>query len=166
MRKETKKSTVVLKAGVVIRHRGRILLIRERNNRTLKYKWNIIKGTFDPKKDTSIISTAIREACEEAGAKISLKYFLGIYYLKDDRSALTMFTFVADLLNPQVKAPSPQTQAKYGSDRVIGVKFFTKQELSKLKPADFIGERGYLSVQDYLKGIRFPLDILKVLPPQ
>ena len=165
-KKSTKNYTVKLKAGIVIRHRGKVLLIRERNNRLHQYRWNIIKGTFEPGKDSSILETAVREAREEAGAKIKLKYFLAAYYLLDGQNALMMLTFVADLLDPRVGAPSPKLQSKYGSDNVIGVKLFTKKDLTKLKPKDFVGMRGYLAIQEYLKGTRFPLGMNKILPPK
>ena len=36
----------------------------------------------------------------------------------------------------------------------------------KLKPKDFVGMRGYLAIQEYLKGTRFPLGMIKILPPK
>lgn len=165
-KKNTKRFIIKLKAGVIVRYRGRVLLIRERNNRTHHYKWNIIKGTFEPGKDSSILETATREAREEANAKIKLKYFLATYYLLDKQNALMMFTFIADLLDPRAGVSPQEIQSKYGNENVIEVKFFTRQELSKLKPKDFIGMRGYLAIQEYLKGTKFPLSIIKTLPPK
>lgn len=165
-KKNIKEYVTTLKVGVIARYRGRVLLIRERNNRTRRYAWNIIKGTFEPGKDNSIFDTAIREAKEEANAKIKLKYFLATYYLLDGRDALMMFTFVADLLDPRVRVPPQKLQAQYGNDNVIEVRLFTEQQLSRLKPKDFIGMRGYLATRDYLKGIKFPLNIVIILPPK
>lgn len=165
-RNTEKEYEIKLKAGVVVCYRGRVLLIRELNRNTNCYKWNIIKGMFEPGKDASILETAVREAKEEANAKIKLKYFLSTYYLLDKNNSIMMFTFIADLLDPHIKALPKEVQAKYGEDDVIEVKFFTKQELLKLKPEDFIGTRGYLAIQDYLKGIRFPLSIIQTLPPK
>lgn len=165
-KKNIKEYVTTLKVGVIARYRGRVLLIRERNNRTHRYAWNIIKGTFEPYKDDSIFDTAIREAREEANAKIKLKYFLATYYLLDGRDALMMFTFVADLIDPRVQVSPQKLQAQYGNDNVIEVRLFTKQQLSRLKPKDFIGMRGYLATRDYLKGIKFPLNIVIILPPK
>lgn len=165
-KKNIKEYVTTLKVGVIARYRGRVLLIRERNNRTRRYAWNIIKGTFEPDKDDSIFDTTIREAKEEANAKIKLKYFLATYYLLDGRDALMMFTFVADLLDPRVQVSPQKLQAQYGNDNVIEVRLFTEQQLSRLKPKDFIGMRGYLATRDYLKGVKFPLNIIKILPPK
>jgi len=167
-KRSIKKKNIVttLKVGVIALYRGRILLIREQNNSTHRYAWNIIKGSFEPSKDDSILDTAIREAEEEANAKIKLKYFLANYYLLDGRKALMMFTFVADLLDPRVRISPRKVQAQYGCDKVIKAKLFTKQQLLRLKPEDFIGMRGYLATRDYLKGIKFPLSMIVILPPK
>ena len=166
-RKKHKKFVIKLKAGVVVRYRGRVLLIRERHNPTHPYRWNIIKGTFEPAKDPSIFHTAIREAHEEAHARIQLRYFLGVYYLRDGNKSLTMLTFIADLLNSPRKTSKRKRQPpqKNGED-IIETRLFTKKELATLKPKDFVGTRGYLAVQDYLRGKRFPLKALTILPPK
>lgn len=163
-KEKTKEYEVKLKAGVVVYHKRRVLLIRELNRNTNCYKWNIIKGTFEPGKDASILETAIREAKEEANAKIKLKHFLSTYYLLYKQNALMMFTFSAELLNQDVKALPKNIQAKYGEDDIIEVKFFTKQELLRLKPEDFIDTRGYFALHDYLKGKKIPLEIFNVIP--
>ena len=157
---------IKIKAGVIARHQGRVLLIRELNRCTGRYKWNMIKGTFEPAKDASILDRAIREAWEEAGARIKLKYFLSAYYLRDGRDALMTFVFVADLVNKNFGVLPKTVQAKYGEDTVIKVKLFTKKELLQLKPPDFIGQRGYLAVREYLTGTKYPLRIVQTLPPQ
>lgn len=166
MLKDFKNYEIKLKAGVVARYKGRVLLIKERHNPKHDYKWNIIKGTFEPGKDASILETAIREAKEEANAKIKLKYFLSAYYLLDGNKSLMMFAFIADLLDPKIEVSPQEIQMKYGDESVIEVKLFNKQELSKLKPEDFVGRRGYLAVRDYLKGTKFPLNAVQTLPPK
>lgn len=164
-RKKHERSLVKLKAGVVIQYRGRVLLIRERHNPTHPYRWNIVKGTFEPGKDLSIMHTAIREAREEAHAKIKLRHLLGIYYLLDGHTSITMFTFIADLLKSSSKISEKRSRLsqKNGED-IIEAKLFTKKELTVLKPKDFVGLRGYLAIQDYLHGKRFPLGCLTTLP--
>lgn len=158
---------VKLKAGVIVRHRGKVLLIRERHNSRHPYRWNIIKGTFEPGRDASILDAAIREAREEANAKIKLKWFLGSYYLLDSRDALMMFTFIADLLNSNIQVLPEENQAKYSkSENIAEVRLFTRKELTQLKPKDFVGLRGYLAIRDYLKGTKFPLGVINTLSPK
>lgn len=164
-KKNAKDYVIKLKAGVVIRYRGRVLLIRERHNPAHQYRWNIIKGTFEPGKDPSLLEAAVREAREEASAKIKIMWLLSTYYLLDGKNALMMFTFIADLLDRRVKVLPEKLQAKYSKrERITEVKFFTKKELIRLKPEDFVGMRGYLAIRDYLQGKRFSLKVLTTLP--
>ena len=167
-KKMVPRYTVTLKASVVIRHHGKVLLIRERHNPRHPYRLNIIKGSFEPGKDISIFDAATREAREEANAKIKLKYLLSAYYLLYEQNALMTFTFIADLLNPRhVGVVSKKLQAQYSkTKRINEVKFFSRKELARLKPKDFVGMRGYVAIQDYLKGIRFSLAAVKTLPPK
>ena len=159
---------IKLKASVIVRHQGKILLIREHHDPKHPYRLNIVKGTFEPDRDTSILETAVREAREEANAKIKLKYLLGAYYLLDGHNAIMTFTFIADLLNPKdIGIVSEKLQATYSkTEKVNMVRLFSRKELAKLKPKDFVGMRGYLAIQDYLKGTKFPLETLKALTPK
>jgi len=166
-KKKAKSYKVIIKVGVIIRQKTKVLLIRERHNPTDDFKWNIVKGTFEPEKDRSLIEAAKRESKEEADANIKLKYFLSTYYLLDNGTALIMFTFVANLLNSKVRVLPKKTQAKYSStEKIAEVKLFSKEELRRLKPKDFVGMRGYLAIQDYLKGVRTSLNIIQTLPPK
>lgn len=157
-----KSYVVKLKAGVIVRQGSQVLLIRERNNRIHQYRWNIIKGTFEPGKDSNIIETAIREAKEEANARIKVKYFLSTYYLLDGNNAIMMFTFIADLIS-QIDVLTRNQGVESNNENITRVKFFSRQELSSLKPEDFVGMRGYLAIQDYLEGKKFPLSTMVAL---
>lgn len=164
--KNAKDYIIKLKAGVIVRYHGKVLLVRERHSPANYYKLNIIKGTFEPDKDDSILETAVREAREEANARIKIKWLLSTYYLLHGKNALMMFTFIADLINPrQVKVLPENIQFRHSErERIIEVKLFTRKELAKLKLKDFVGMRGYLAVQDYLQGKKFPLELLITLP--
>lgn len=165
MKKNNRDFQIKLKAAVIVQYRQRVLLIRELNNRTKQYRWNVIKGTFEPSKDRDIMATAIREAYEEARARIVLRHLLGIYYLRDQQDSITTFTFLADLVSSKVGLASKEQQARYrmGED-IIEIKFFTRDELQKLQLKDFVGKRGFLAIQDYLNGKKYPLLILQTLP--
>lgn len=165
--RQTQHISIKLKAGVIIQYQKKVLLIQELNNRTGKHALNIIKGTFEPWQDTNIMDTAVREAREEANARVQLRSLIGIYYLKDGADALMMFTFVADLLDPNVYTAQKDVQKRYRLDEnITEVKFFTKNELTKLTAEDFVGIRGYLAIQDYLAGKHFPLELLRTLSPR
>ena len=158
---------VKLKAGVIVQHQSKILLIKELNNHTGQYGWNIIKGTFEPRQDATVMDTAVREAREEANAKISLRHLLGIYYLLYKSSSITMFTFVADLLDPKVFISPKEKQIKYRrNEDITEVKFFKRRELENLSPESFIGTYGYLATRDYLSGKKYPLSLITTLPPR
>lgn len=157
-------SSVTLKAGVVIVHHGRVVLIKERNNRTGRYAWNIVKGTYDARHDRSIQATAVREAWEEARAKVTLRAFIGTYYLRDRGRGLLLFAFTAHLKNQTFGTAPAWVQRTYrGNEHVTAVRLFSRAELRRLRPQDFIGRRGYLVIQDYLAGYAQPLDRIRTL---
>ncbi len=156
---------VVIKVGAVARYQKKVLLVRERHNPAHPYRWNIIKGTFEPARDPSIVHALTREAREEARAHIKVKHLLGVYYLRDGHTSLTMFTFIADLLAPPKKIKRKRVFRNNEED-IIETRLFTETELAKLKLKDFVGTRGYLAVQDYLRGKRFPAGLITTLPPK
>ncbi len=153
---------IKLKAAALIRHRGKVILIRERHNPLKPHRLNIVKGTFEPEKDSTIQAAAIREAKEEAGAKIKLKHLLGISHLRYEGDDIITFTFVADLVGTKFGVAAVEQQATFGSpESIADVKLYTRKELASFKPKDFVGVRAYQAVQDYLKGKKFSLDALK-----
>ena len=152
----------VVKTGVLIQKRGKLLLIKEKGWANKKYLWNIVKGTFDPQKDKDIFETAKREAWEEAGATIRVRDILNILFLKKRPGVFIQFNFVADLVGSRVAIANRNMQRKYRED-ITELRFFTKEELRRMRRNKFIGERTYQSVRAWLRGERHSKSLLPKL---
>jgi ADP-ribose pyrophosphatase YjhB (NUDIX family) len=153
-------SNINLKVGVLASHKGSLLLIKEINSKDRKYYWNIIKGTFDLKKDIDLLATARREALEEAGVKISIKGFLGVMTKSKKDSTTIQINLIATLANKNFKLASKSEQHKENED-ICEVKFFTKNDLKKIKKGDFMNERAFVATREWLEGKKSDISRLK-----
>jgi ADP-ribose pyrophosphatase YjhB (NUDIX family) len=154
---------IIVKVGVLVEQRGKLLLIREKGWKDHRYHWNIVKGTFEPEQDKDLLDAAQREAKEEANASISVESLLNIIYLQKDNQTLIQFNFVAKLIGSHFSLSEPQQQKKYRtSEEIVDIKLFRKQDLKKMKKSEFIGERTYVSIRAWLKRRRSGLDIIEI----
>ncbi len=143
----------ILKIGVLIEDKGKLLLIKEQGWQDGRYKWNIIKGTYDPLKDEDLTDTATRESFEEAKAKIQIKSLLNILYLKKNNQPFIQFNFVAKLKSikkTQKKSTELLTHDDGRKENIVEVKFFNKDELKQLKLNELMGERTHVAIKDWL----------------
>ena len=155
-------NNAIVKVGILIQKGRELLLIKERGWADKKYHWNIVKGSFDPKKDADLFETAEREAKEEAGASIRIKNLLNILYLKKLSGVFMQFNFVVDLVGSNVTIANKKKQRSYSlNEDIIELRFFSKTELEKMKKKEFIGERAYLSVQAWLREKNYPTKLLR-----
>ena len=158
------KRDIIIKAGVLIVKHSKLLLIKERRGRDGKYCWNIVKGTFEPEKDRDFVETATREAKEEANASITIKNLLHVLYLKERERIFIQFNFVADLVGTRFAVSPKEKQRTYRKDEdIIDVRLFSKRDLKNMKRAEFMGARAYRAIQDWLKGERHELGLLKTV---
>lgn len=155
---------ILIKVGVLVVHRGKLLLIKEKAGRNSQYHWNIIKGTYDPEQDKSPFDTARREAKEEANAAIKIKKLLNILYLQKDHKTFIQFNFVADLPRLRFSLSDPEQQKKYRIDEeIVDIKLFSRRQLQKMKKNEFMGERTFTSVQAWLKCKRSSLNTMEIV---
>lgn len=158
------KHETIIKIGALIEKNGKLLLIKEKGWQDTQYHWNIIKGTFEPRRDKDLFQAVLREAREEANASITIKGLLNILYLKKHHRSLIQFNFVADLVGSHYKVSRREDQKKYRRDEeVTDVKLFTKKDLKRMKRREFIGERTYYAIQQWLRGKRYPARIVQTL---
>ena len=148
---------MTIKVGVLVGNKNKLLLIKELNDSNGKYYWNIIKGTFEPKKDRDFLETAKRECKEETGVSVKIKYLQSIMYVHKKNT--TQFNFGASIKKGIPKIPKPSDQKKR-KENIIEVKFFNKKELVKMKEGDFMNKRAFLSAKNWVKGKRNDLGIL------
>lgn len=147
------KCNAILKIGVLIEDKEKLLLIKEQSWKHKQLRWNIIKGTYDPLKDKNLTDTATRESFEEARAKIQIKSLLNILYLKKNNQPFIQFNFIAELKS--IKKFKKQSTKIINHDdgrkeNIVEVKLFSKDELKKLKPNELMGERTHVAIKDWL----------------
>lgn len=156
--------TIVTKVGALIEHRGKLLLIKEQSWQDAVCRWNFVKGTVEPKYDRTLMAAARREAKEEANARIRITHVLNVLSLYKNNTLFIQCNFIARLTGSRFGILPLKEQKRYRIDeRIVDVALFTKQRLRKMKRGEFVGERTYQSIQDWLRGKRYPLDLIKTL---
>jgi len=159
-----KNTTLRIKIGILVENKEKLLLIKELNSSNGKYYWNIIKGTFEPDKDNNFLESAIRECKEEAGIEVKVTDLLNIMYLAEKArdKYIIQFNLVAFIKKGVPKLTKKDEQQKRNED-IIELKFFSRNGLKKIKKNDFMNERTYLAVNDWLNNIRGDIKLFKFL---
>jgi 8-oxo-dGTP pyrophosphatase MutT (NUDIX family) len=122
--------------------------------------WNIVKGTYGDSGLETIFAAAVREAKEETGLEVELTDSLGCYVSQADDEARVQFTFVAKIIsgNPVLAIKSEQI---IRNENIIELKWFDKSELEQMKASDFISNRTYVMISDWLKEEKYPISAVK-----
>ncbi len=145
-----KKQNISLKVGVLVLLKERLLLIKEKNRHDGKYYWNIIKGTFDPRQDDSLVKTAEREAREEAGVNIKVKDIFNIFEVRWGDGITLQFNFLSECKSAKIILSSKEFQKEQSED-IIEARFFNKVEIKKMKRRDFYSERAFIVISQWIK---------------
>jgi len=152
-----------LKAGILAEKNGKLLLIKEKNVSNGKFYWNIIKGTFDPRIDKSILQTAIRECKEETNFKVKIKGVSGIMLLKRKNGITLQINLLATILNKNLSSVKNAKNIPVKDEEISEIRFFTKKELMRLKKSKLMNQRTFLAISGWLKGEKYTLSLLKEL---
>jgi ADP-ribose pyrophosphatase YjhB (NUDIX family) len=153
------------KIGVVISNNAgdQIILIKEKTEKHEKPLWNVIKGSYGDKGDENIFEAAQRECREEASVKVELVNALGAYISKDKDRMRIQFNFLAKVIEGEPKvAPADEQQPR--DENIQEIKWFTREEISNLNQEEFISNRIYELVQDWISGKKYPLEVYKQVP--
>jgi|AntAceMinimDraft_9_1070365.scaffolds.fasta_scaffold120873_2 ADP-ribose pyrophosphatase YjhB (NUDIX family) len=156
------KDTTKIKIGVLVEKNNKLLLIKELNSSNGKYYWNIIKGTFESTRDKDFFKTAKRECKEEAGIEIKLIRLINVIYLNKKYRRVIQFNFIA-LIKKGIPRLLSKKQHKIKNEDIIEIKFFTKNEIKKIKKSEFIDIRAFLTVRDWLGDGKKGLEIFKFI---
>ena len=158
------KESIKTKIGILVVNNEKLLLIKELNSKDGKYYWNIVKGTFEPDKDDNFIESAIRERKEEAGIDVKITGLLNIIYLSDKtkNKFVIQFNFIAAIEKGTPELASKDEQQGRSED-IIELRYFTKNDLKKIKKEEFMNERAYLAVSEWLKNIKYKTNIFKFI---
>jgi len=120
----------------------------------------VVKGSYGDNGDESVFETAKRECREEVSVKVELTDALGVYISKEGDRMRIQFNFIAKIIEGEPKL-APMDEQKSRDEFIQEVKWFSKEELSKMGPEEFISNRSYQVTRDWLAGLRYPLDIYK-----
>ena len=129
----------------------------KKNDRPL---WNIVKGTYGDNGDETILDAARRECMEEASVAIDLVGATGCYATGKPDDLKIQFNFIGRISNGEPKLASKEDQESRGED-IREIKWFGKDQLSQMPKGDFISEKVFIMVLDWLRGENHPLSILK-----
>jgi len=151
-----------IKIAVVVADKSgdKILLIKEKIKKKDRPLWNIIKGSHGDNGDESVFEAAKRECGEEVSVKVELTDALGVYISKESDRMRIQFNFIAKIIEGEPKL-APIDEQKTRDEFIQEIKWFSKRELSKMSPEEFISNRSYQVIQDWLSGARYPLDTYK-----
>ena len=147
------------KIGVVVVGKdGRVLLIKEKLEKKPVALWNIIKGSYDG--GETVFEAARRECKEEASLDVVLTHTLGAYISEEPEKIRIQFNFLAEANDMNVEVASREDQ-KSRNEVIVEVWWFTKEEVVKMNPEDFVSARTFELLQDWIAGKTFPLEAYK-----
>ncbi len=158
---------IQIKVGALVKKDDGLFLISERGQSTHqrrtkeKYLWNIVKGTFDPKLDKSLLDTAVRECKEEINVKVKVEKLLNFVYLRENKKIRLQFNFLCKVVGKDTVKISSKDKQKIYQENINDCKLFSKAELQKLKQKDFIDKRAFVAINDYLAGKSLPLSTIR-----
>ena len=152
--------SIKIKVGSLIVKKGKILLIKEKIEKNNVPLWNIVKGTYEENSDETIFDAATRECREEALVEVKLISTLGCYIARRNNKVRVQFNFLAEIVNGTPSLPDKKEQVKR-DECISKLKWFSKEEISQMNPNEFISNRTYLVLMDWIKDNRYPLEIFK-----
>ena len=160
-KKINKFMTNKIKVGIIITdNQNKILLIKEKINKKPIPLWNIIKGTYGDTGQETIFETAMRECSEEANVKVALTGSLGCYIAQKNKTISTIITFTAKI-KEGVPYLAKKNEQLLRDENISELKWFSKKEIIEMKNKEFISNRIFIIIQNWIKGKYYPLNIVK-----
>lgn len=155
--------SIKIKVGSLIIKKNEILLIKEKTEKNNIPLWNIVKGTYEENNNETIFDAAIRECKEEASVKVKLVSALGCYISQENNEVRVQFNFLAKIVDSVPILPDKKEQ-KQRDECISELKWFSKEKILQMNPSEFISNRTYLALKDWIKGDYYPLEIFKNIP--
>lgn len=150
-----------IKVGIIITdNQDRILLLKEKIEKNPIPLWNIVKGTYGDSGVETIFAAAIRETQEETGLEVELIGLLGCYISQQNDDTRSQFTFLAKIIDgvPVLAAENEQT---FRNENITELRWFDKTEIREMKASDFISNRTYIMISDWLKEENYSISAVK-----
>ncbi len=153
---------IKIKTGILLIEDDKVLLIKETSESCATPRWNFIKGTYEEENDADIFAAAIRECKEEVCVRAELTAALGCYFSKEGSKIRVQFNFLARIEEGVPALPDKMDQALH-DENITQIRWFSRAELSALRPEEFISNRTFAALQDYLRSVNYPLTIVRTV---
>jgi len=145
---ESKRTPIIIKVSATIEKGGKLLLIKEKTPRSNGYKWNVVKGTLDPLKDDTLDDAIAREMKEEAGIKnFNIIGITKSFVLKKKGVTVVQINYYVTT-NEVISIDNIKLE---DDEDIIALKLFAKDELSDMEKDDFLTERAYILINDWVE---------------
>ena len=137
--------------AAIIESGGRFLLVEERVDGRIVL--NQPAGHLDP--GESLPAAATRETFEETGYEFTPSHLVGIYHWQNESGT----TFVRFAFSGKHTAPAGPVRLDVG---IIGAHWLTRPQMLA-RESDLRSPMVLRGVDDYLAGVRYPLDVVPYL---
>jgi len=84
---------IIKVSGLIVKD-DLVLLIKERLLANKPCQWNLVKGTFEPDLDRSILDTLRRECREEVNMNVSVDGLINLIYYRDKDKVRLQLNFL------------------------------------------------------------------------
>lgn len=145
---ETKKAWQShVTVAAIIKRENRYLMVKEKTSQGIVY--NQPAGHWE--KDETLVEACIRETFEETGQSFTPQHLVGIYNCPHHSGlkSFVRFTFFGEI--------SYSSSAKPLDDDIISTHWLSLEEIATLP---LRGDQVIRSINDYLKGNEYPLDMI------
>ena len=154
-------TTTIFKIAAVITEDNkdeRVLLIKEKVEKNDIAKWNIVKGTCEPSRET-LEEAVIRECQEEISTEVKLRSVLSVSIVRKKESLRVQVSYLAKIKSgiPEVK---PKDFQKKLNEEISEIRWFSRAEIESLNPNEFVSRRTKLILEQWLSGKSYPLEII------
>lgn len=137
----------VIVGGIVVKD-GRFVMVKEKK-KEIEGLWNLPMGGLED--NEKIVDGAKREMEEETGMNVKIEKLIGVYH-NPNRDSVNVFKFVflASVISGELHCPEDLHE----------VKWISAEEFKKIPDKQLRDSSIKLSVNDWLRGKAYPVDII------
>lgn len=154
-------STTIFKVATVITKDDKdelVLLIKEKVEKSDVAKWNIVKGTCEPSRET-LEEAVIRECQEEISTEVKLQSILSVSIIRKNKSLRIQVSYLAKIKSGVPKVKSKDFQKKL-NEEISETRWFSRAEIESLNPNELVSRRTKLILEQWLSGKSYPLELI------
>lgn len=145
---------------IIVNEKNEVLLLKEKVKKNDRSLWNIVKGTYGDNGNETILEAAKRECMEEVSVAVDLVGATGCYVTGQQDDLKIQFNFIGRISSGEPKIAGKKEQESRDED-IREIKWFSKDQLSRISKEDFISEKIFAMISDWLNGEDYSLSFLK-----